>query len=251
MIMQKYRIHISYDGTQYFGWQEQVDLPTVVSTLKSSFFQTFGKHISVVGASRTDAGVHARHQVAMFSTDLALKPERMLEVWNQHLPGDISIVSMHAVDQSYSVFAQVKQKTYSYTVFTSRPNPFQARYGWWYTKPIDVEKLQGLLDIFVGTHNFRSFCTGDEYTEADLVRTIDAITLEKGDGFLVIQVQGQGFLRHMVRRIVGAFIKAASTHHINRDTLMQVLQACNPAHVLPNAPAKGLCLEKIEYWKEG
>lgn len=245
--MQKYKIIISYDGTRYFGWQEQVDLPTVVSTLKDTFFATFEKKISLLGASRTDAGVHARSQVAMFCTDLNLGVGRMMEVWNQHLPQDVCIDHIELVEPSYSVFADVQQKTYSYTIFTKRPDPFRARYGWWYTKEIDVLKLQGLLDVFVGKHNFRSFCTGDEYTQADLIRTIDAVTLELHDGFLVIQVQGQGFLRHMVRRIVGALIKVASTTHMNRDTIIHILQACNPAHILPNAPAKGLCLEKIEY----
>lgn len=250
--MTRYRIIVAYDGTDFFGWQEQKEFVSVASALKQSFLKTFNRSIKITGASRTDAGVHALGQVAAFSTDLIISPYHMQRAWNHSLPASVSIQELAIVSDDYSPQHDVVQKTYKYTLFTKRPLPFEERYGWYYRWDLDVEKLARGLQVFVGTHDFRSFCTGDDFAEhKGTIRTIDSIdVIQKNDYTYEIVVKGPGFLRYMIRRIVGACIEVAANEKLDRIDLQKALQACNPAQTLPNAPAKGLMLCLIEYKKD-
>ena len=248
--MKKYKIIVAYDGTDYCGWQKQKCVPSVAQRLEDTFNIVFEKPISLVGVSRTDAGVHALGQVASFRSDFQIEQEKMFFAWNNMLPPEIVIRSLECIPHDYNIHQHVKQKTYYYHFFTKRPLPFVQRYGWYYRYPIDIEKLKKTLQVFVGTHDFRSFCTGDEHE--DTVRTIDSISLEyfsKFDAYR-ITVKGPRFLRYMIRRIVGAAIEVASRDAMLVDYLQEVLQEKDPEQTLPNAPAKGLLLYKITYSKE-
>jgi len=250
--MTRYKIIVAYDGTEFFGWQEQKEFPSVAAALKKSFRSTFNRAISIIGASRTDAGVHALGQVASFSTDLVITPFHLQRAWNHSLPASVSIQEISIVSQNYSPQHDVLEKTYKYTFFTKRPLPFEQRYGWYYRWPLDIEKLQQGLQVFVGTHDFRSFCTGDDFSEEKgTVRTINSIHLEQNNEYTyTIIVKGPGFLRYMIRRIVGACIEVAAQPKLGLQDLHKALRACNPAQTLPNAPAKGLLLHHIVYKKE-
>ncbi len=250
--MTRYRIIVAYEGTDFFGWQEQKDFPSVASALKQSFAATFNHTIKITGASRTDAGVHALGQVAAFSTDLVISPYQMQRAWNHSLPASVSIQELSIVSDDYSPQHDVVQKTYKYTLFTKRPLPFEEKYGWYYRWNLDVEKLTQGLQVFVGTHDFRSFCTGDDFSEnKGTVRTIDSINvIQKNDYTITIVVKGPGFLRYMIRRIVGACIEVAANEKLGELDLQKALKACNPAQTLPNAPAKGLLLDSILYKEE-
>ena len=246
--MKTYKIVISYDGTAYHGWQIQVGQhPTICAILQNTFKLVFEKEITITGASRTDAGVHAFGQVAAFSTDLRIKPDEMLEAWQRKLPEAIVIRSLEPARAGWNPRARVKQKTYHYHFFTERPLPFVARYGWYYWRPIDLKKLKKALKIFKGTHDFRSFCTGDDFENT--VRTIDAIGLEYLPQYKAyrITVKGPGFLRYMIRRIVGACLTVASHDKLTTDHLKAVLAQKNPEQTLQTAPAQGLLLYKIQY----
>jgi len=247
--MQKYKIVVAYDGTDYCGWQKQKSVPTVAQRLEDTFRTVFEKSISIVGVSRTDAGVHALGQVASFRSDFAIPQEKMFSAWNNMLPPDIVIRDLQKIPQDESIHQYVEQKTYYYHFFTKRPLPFVQRYGWYYRYPIDIKKLQKALNVFVGTHDFRSFCTGDEHE--DTVRTIDTISLEYFARFNAyrIMVKGPRFLRYMIRRIVGAAIEVASRDNLPINYLQEVLDEKDPEQTLPNAPAKGLLLYKIRYGK--
>lgn len=243
--MRPLALTLSYDGTAYQGWQEQPERPTITGVLHSSFAEVFGHKIAVVGASRTDAGVHANEQVARFYTDLALDPATLMIAWNRRLPKDITLTALDYAAVGFHPHRNVTQKIYRYTIFTQRPSPFIARFGWWYDRPLDIEKLRESLPLLVGTHDFRSFCTGNDLQ--DTVRTVDAITALHHDDRIVLEFRGQSFLRYMVRRMAGACITIATKPYLRPIDLQRTLLAKNPEHRLITAPACGLILQKISY----
>lgn len=242
----RYKIVVAYDGTDYFGWQVQKEVPSVAQALQDTFLQVFNKPIALYGTSRTDAGVHAMGQIATFDVDLKIKPEKMLSAWTNILPADIIIRSLEPVAPDYNVHVQAVSKTYYYHFFLNRPLPFVQRYGWFYRFPVDLAKLQRCLTVFIGTHDFRSFCTGDEMGQ-DTVRRIDAATVTHIESLNMyrIAITGPKFMRYMIRRIVGACLEVASRPSLTERDIITVLEAKNPEHTLPNAPAKGLMLYKI------
>jgi tRNA pseudouridine38-40 synthase len=243
-----YKIVVSYDGTDFSGWQYQPHAASVAQTLQDSFKALFGTSIKIVGASRTDAGVHAFGQVAIFSTDLDLEPVRMQRAWNDALPKTILVRDLVPAPLGFHPMYGVKEKTYGYHFFLKRPLPFVAPYGWFFRYPLDRAKLEQSLALFVGTHDFRSFCTGTEMGE-NTVRTINSIRLEhlQRYGIWRIEFKGPGFMRHMIRRIVGACMQTAAKPELSPDYLREVLALRDPRQELLNAPAQGLCLYKIRY----
>ncbi|MFC1843061.1 tRNA pseudouridine(38-40) synthase TruA [Candidatus Dependentiae bacterium] len=246
--MQRYKIIIAYDGTDYCGWQRQKCVPSVAQRLEDTFDIVFGKKISLMGVSRTDTGVHALGQVAAFRTDFDIKPEKMFQAWNNMLPPDIVIRKLDLLgNQAFNIHKDVELKTYYYHFFTQRPLPFVQRYGWFYRYPVDLEKLQKALNVFLGKHDFRSFCTGDE--RENTVRIIKTIYLEyfrRYNGYRIV-VEGPKFLRYMIRRIVGAAIEVASRDNMSISYLQEVIDQKDSEQTLPNAPAKGLLLYKVAY----
>lgn len=249
--MNRYKLIIAYDGTNYAGWQVQKDHKTIAQTLQDTFAHTFNTDVPIIGVSRTDAGVHALGQVATFRTETALPDNTTLAwAWNNMLPTDIHIRSVQRVELDHNPFLNIAEKTYHYHFFTKRPLPFVARYGWHIAQPLDMQKLRDALQVFVGTHDFRSFATGDE--REDTVRTVNTISLEhfKRYGTYRIVVRGQKFLHHMVRRMVGAAVDIARKEHLDVDYLKMVLMQKDPRQALYNAPARGLLLKNIRYKRE-
>jgi len=247
--LKKYKIIIAYDGTDYFGWQVQTSVcPSVAQTMQDAFARVFNKKITLYAASRTDAGVHAIGQAAVFATDLDLNMHTLVRAWSNILTPAIVIRSIEPVVLNYNIHQHVITKTYWYHFFTSRPLPFTARYGWNYRHTVDVEKLQKCLEVFLGTHDFRSFSTGDDRGE-DTIRRIDKVSVEFVPEYNAyrIAISGPKFLKYMVRRIVGACIEVASRTNLDVSLLKEVLDKKNPEHLLPNAPAHGLVLYQIEY----
>lgn len=245
--MQRYKLLIAYDGTDYHGWQVQPDEVTVAGVLQNRFKKVFGHEIHLTGASRTDAGVHALGQVATLNTDIVIEPQKLCSAWNGRLPADIRIRSAYVVPDTFHPQRNVATKIYWYHVFTERPLPGFARYGYWYRFPIDMHKLQAGLQLFVGTHDFRSFCTGDE--QESTVRSVAAIRVVFSPHYRAyrIEVEGPGFLRYMIRRMVGAALYVAAHPTMPITEIASILAARNPLHTLPSAPAHGLVLRKIIY----
>ena len=263
-----YKLIIAYDGSDYFGWQDQPEKPSVARALNHAFTTVFHTDMKVLGASRTDAGVHALGQCVRIKTNLAIAPDRLKWAWNNALPADIMIRSIELVDDSFNPFCQVEQKIYYYHFFTERPLPFVQRYGYFYPYTIDFDLLRQALQFFVGTHDFCSFKNSED-TRENTVRTIDSISLEYLSRYKAyrITVKGQKFLRHMIRRIVGASLSVASSsatlsprlqsggkawgdrskNNHTLELLRTIMDARNPRHTLPNAPAQGLMLYKIIY----
>jgi tRNA pseudouridine38-40 synthase len=244
-----YTCIVSYDGTDYFGWQWQPNKPTVVGMLQNRFHSLFKQSIKITGASRTDASVHAYGQVAVFSTDLNIDPLKLMRVWNRALPGDIVIRELILLPQKINPLCGVEEKVYQYHFSTIQPMPFWQRYCYFINRDIDIEKCRAALQIFVGTHDFRSFCTGYEMNST--IRTIKSIDIEFVEEYQCYRIifKGSGFLRYMIRRIVGASLEASFRDNITIEYLQKVLAMRNARQTLLTAPGHGLCLYKITYKK--
>jgi tRNA pseudouridine38-40 synthase len=248
--MTRYKLILAYDGTAYSGWQQQPDNSAVSNMLEKRFKEVFHFPISAIGASRTDAGVHALGQVVIFDSDVIIDPCALSHAWNNRLPNDLLIRSIQFANYSFHPQANVKQKEYWYHFFPNRPLPYASRYGFWMRHEVAIEKLNDALQIFVGTHDFRSFCSGEH---ANTIRTIDHISVSyiKKFGVYRVRVRGPKFLRYMIRRIVGAALEVSSRPGLSIKYIEDILYAKNPEHTLPSAPAHGLMLAHIKYNDEG
>ncbi len=242
-----YKFVVAFDGTGFSGWAKQPHKNSIDDTLHDAFVRSFGAEPKIIGASRTDAGVHALGQVVLLKTELALKPEDIKAAMSNLLPESILIRSIDVAPEKFHPFYNVDYKIYWYHIFPERPLPFFARYGWYYEWPIDIEKLKLCLKIFEGTHDFRSFSSG--WQRENTVRTIDSINVHYIKRYNVYRIElvGEKFLQHMLRRVVGACVKVAATQHLSCDTLREALAQEHPRQLLPNAPAQGLLLYKIRY----
>lgn len=244
-MIKQYKIIIAYDGTDFSGWIQQPDEPSIVQALHDSFEHAFNKIIKLLGASKTDAGVHALGQVAIFKTDLAISADKMKWVWNNALPDSIKIISLE-YDADFHPHYRVVRKTYWYHISSEKLLPLFARYAWHYRLQFDEQLLRKALQLFVGMHDFKQLYKGDD--REDTMRTIQKITVQFLPEYNAyrIEVVGEKFLRHMVRRIVGAALHVA-TGKATLNDIENALNSHGPQHLLPTAPAQGLMLKGIEY----
>lgn len=244
--MHYYKLVVTYDGTLYDGWQSQPSGNAIADVMSKSFYATFLRPVSIIGASRTDAGVHALGQVVRCALNFSLETSSLFYAWNKALPSNIVIRSLEKVDASFHPQKNVQQKIYWYHFFLHRPLPFITRYGYYFDHPINIQKLSQALALFVGEHDFRSFCTG---TNQRTVRRIDNFSVCYLSRYKVyrIQVKGPAFARHMIRRLVGACLEIASRDFLSLEYLKDIFDQKDPENTLPTAPAKGLLLRKIVY----
>lgn len=246
-----YKILISYDGTDFHGWQEQPIAVTIQSRLKSSFKTAFGCEASILGASRTDAGVHALGQVARVRTSLSLPTDKILEVWNRVLPQSIVIRDFSIADNDFHPLYNVAQKTYYYHLFLKQPLPFVARFGWHFKfiDYVDFEKFERALALYIGKHDFASFCKQDKGEERTTIREVYKISVKKIRKFNVLRVEitGKSFLRFQIRRMIGYALDVARRKDLPVSFLKDILDNPNPNQSLTKADGSGLCLRKIIY----
>lgn len=251
--MAYYTIIIAYDGTDFHGWQVQPTAITIASALQHAWFQLMHEQITILGASRTDAGVHALGQVARFTTSLPARAdlEQLRHAWNARLPRGILIRSFTPSTPDFHPNHNVLQKTYYYTLFLRQPLPFVQRFGWYYEfmPQVDLAKFARGLEYYPGTHNFGSFCKQDADDPRDPVRTVDTITLKPITRFgaLLIEIKGPSFVRFQIRRMIGYALDLARRPHLDVSYLQDLLRNPNPQQTLLKADARGLCLRKIVY----
>jgi len=244
------KLVIAYDGTDYHGWQIQPGLPTVQGTLCAAATAVLRRPTHVQGASRTDAGVHARGQVAVIDTTGPVAVDRLPVALNNRLPRDIVVVAAQEVGPDFDVMADVTRKAYRYTIHTGRLRPVHGiRFWWHFPAPLAVETMRAAARHLVGTHDFRSFAVAVEDGQ-DTVRTVFRCDVARGaDGDpdrITLDVEGDGFLPHMVRIMAGTLIDIGRGHW-RPEHMADILAARTRAAAGHLAPACGLCLEWIRY----
>lgn len=244
--MKRVKLIVSYDGTNYCGWQIQQNGITVEEVLNKTISELVGEEIAVIGASRTDSGVHAMGNVAVFDTESRIPSEKMSFALNQRLPEDIRIQSSCEVSLDWHPRYCDTRKTYEYRILNRKISiPTERLYSHFFYYPLDVEKMQQAADYLVGEHDFKSFCSARSQVE-NTVRTIYYLRVEKEGDLIRIRINGNGFLYNMVRIIAGTLIKVG-TGMYPPEHMKEILDAKDRRMAGPKAEARGLTLLEIEY----
>ena len=254
--MKNFKITLQYDGTRYNGWQRLGDTDnTIQEKLETTLGRILNQEIEVFGSGRTDAGVHALAQTASFHVDesrldryIPGLPDYIMEEANRYLPQDIRITGIEKVGDRFHARLNSKVKTYEYRIDNGPvARVFERKYLTRIEDPIDIEKLRQAAEYFVGEHDFMAFCANKHFKKSS-VRTIYSIDIRKEDGIIYIRVKGSGFLRNMVRIIVGTMVDCACGR-FDMETIPQVMETRDRANAAPTAPPEGLFLIGAEYDK--
>lgn len=244
--MRRVKLVVAYDGTNYHGWQYQPNAVTVEGELNKALSEMLGTEIKVIGASRTDAGVHALGNVAVFDTDSRIPGEKFSYALNTRLPEDIKVVSSCEVTEDFHPRYDCHNKTYEYRITRSEfMMPTKRLYSTHVYYKLNVEKMQEAAVHFVGEHDFASFCSTGSTVE-DTVRTIYALEVLEEKEDLIIRVTGNGFLYNMVRIIAGTLLNVGCGK-MSVEECRAAIDGVSRELAGPTAPAKGLCLMQINY----
>lgn len=245
--MKRVRLTVAYDGTNYCGWQVQPNGITVEEVLNRELCRLTGEEIRIIGASRTDSGVHALGNVAVFDTDSPIPPERMAYALNRRLPKDIVIVRSDEVAPDWHPRYQGNiTKTYEYHIYNGKSsNPLRRHYAAYVSFPLDIEKMREGARYLVGEHDFVSFCNVRTNTE-DTVRTVESIEISREDAEITIRITGNGFLYNMVRIIAGTLIRVGRGFY-TPERVKEILEAKKRTEAGVTAPPNGLVLVEIIY----
>jgi tRNA pseudouridine38-40 synthase len=240
--MRRIRIRLAYDGGPFHGWQIQPGLPTIQGILEEIVSDMEGRPVHVAGSGRTDAGVHALEQVAAFSITNPIPIPNLQRAINRLLPPAIRVLGAEETHLDFHPRFDAVAKTYEYRIVRSPVcSPFEWPYVHHHPYPLDEDRMIAFAPVFEGEHDFTAFAASDERDAEGRtkVRTIFSSVLTRGEGRLVYRVRGSGFLKHMVRNLVGALIEAG------RGNIACVTEL--PAQSGPTAPPKGLFLINVEY----
>ena len=246
--MRRIKLVVAYDGTNYHGWQVQPNGITIESELNRCLSELLGEEIKVIGASRTDAGVHALGNVAVFDTDARMPAEKISLALNTRLPEDIRIQDSCEVQADFHPRFQKTTKIYEYRILNRRfQDPTRRLYSFFYYYPLDVEKMRQGAAYLVGEHDFKSFCTVKPGVE-NTVRTVYAVRITEDDGMITIRISGNGFLYNMVRIIAGTLIRVGGGT-IKPEQMKEILEARDREAAGETARPEGLTLVEIQYGK--
>ena len=270
------RLLISYDGTDFHGWQRQPDAPTVQECLESAIERILGEKVQVCGSGRTDAGVHALNQVANFKTACKIPCENLLKALNNTLQPTVRVKDVREAPSGFHARYDVRSKTYRYRILQAPvASPFVNRFVWHSPFPLDVVRMARAAKLFEGEHDFSSFAAAEglvaqallpvqkrtaandaqagvpvlrKKAEGTLARTIftSRILRRTRTCMLIYEVTGSGFLHHMVRNIVGTLVEVGRAK-LEPVDMTRILQAHDRTLAGPTAPAQGLCLVRVEY----
>ena len=246
MTMKRIKLTVAYDGTHYCGWQIQKNGITIEQVLNETLSDFFKQDIKVIGASRTDSGVHALGNVAVLDADVTMPPEKIAYAINNLLPDDIRIQRSEEVASDFHPRYCDTRKTYEYKIYNAQfPDPIVRLYSHFVYYHLDEEKMQQGADYLVGEHDFKSFCTPSDDVE-NTVRTIYYIKVIREGNMVRILVNGNGFLYNMVRIIVGSLLKVGMGM-IEPSEIGNILEAKDRTKAGHKAAACGLTLVNIEY----
>ena len=242
-----YKLKISYDGSRYFGWEHQPDRETIQGKIETVLARMVDKDmVDVIGAGRTDAGVHARAMIANVHLDTPMSPEEIRDYANRYLPDDIVILEVREAADRFHARYKAVGKTYQYTCFDGPVKPvFDRKYYTPLDQELDVEAMQEAAHFLEGKHDYKSFC-GNSRMKKSTVRIVDTITVRRRKGYVYLTFHGTGFLQNMVRIMSGTWIEVGLGRK-RPEEVGEILEACDRKVAGPTAPAKGLCLLKVDY----
>lgn len=247
--MRRLKIELSYDGTEYHGWQVQPGVPTIQGTLEQVFGAIEGRDVKVFGSGRTDAGVHALAQVASVDIENPIPVDNLRRAANRLLPHDIRVLSVEEAATDFHPRFDALRKTYEYRIFRAEIcPPFERRYVTHHPFPLREDNMIAAAPLFEGQHDFTCFAASDERDEigASKVRTVFCSKLWGIQDRLIYRITGSGFLKHMVRNVVGVLLEVGKGNVDDASVLARLEPGCGIASG-PTAPARGLFLVSVEY----
>ncbi len=244
--MKNIKLVVAYDGTNYSGWQIQPNAVTIEQVLDNAINQLTKENIHVTGASRTDAGVHAMGNVAVFKTNSTIPARRWAYALNRYLPEDVVVQASWEVDENFHPRHCNTIKTYEYKILnTEFPFPKERNYNWHVSHSLDIQNMNKAGQFLVGEHDFKSFCCVRTQVEST-VRHIYSLEVLKDSPYITIRVTGNGFLYNMVRIIAGTLVQVGRGQ-ITADDVKKMLESKDRCSAGQTAPPQGLTLVNIEY----
>ncbi len=247
--MRNLLLRLMYNGTAYHGWQVQPNGITVQEALQDAVEKIFGVRENVTGCSRTDSGVHANDFCCNIRTENPIDCSRLVAALNAVLPDDISVKSAEEVPFDFHARYNCVSKQYVYKVWnTNYKNPFLENRAWHYKNKLDEAFLNEQAQQFVGTYDFKAFCSSGSSVE-DTVRTVKAFSVERNGDEVLFFVEADGFLYNMVRIMVGSLIEI-SENKIEKDKLLDIIKSGDRNLAGRTAPPQGLYLNKVNYGED-
>jgi len=246
-VEKNFKLTLEYDGSNYHGWQRQTDDLTIQETIEAAVEKMTGKPAKLIGSGRTDAGVHALGQVANFHCNTSLTPDVFQRGLNSLLPEDIVITSCTSIAHDFHARYSAVAKTYAYRILNRKlPRAVGRRYAWWIKKPLDKEAMASAVSYLIGSNDYKAFeAVGSP--RRDTIRQVTDATLEDAcDGVLVFSISADGFLRYMVRNIVGTLVEVGIGKRRPED-MKRILGSRDRSLAGPTAPAHGLFLVAVDY----
>lgn len=243
-MLQNYKIVISYDGTDYHGWQRQPNSRTIQGLFEEALFKITQKKIPIAGAGRTDAGVHAKGQIANFKANINMKDDDLVRALNALIPDDVKVISLQKVQMNFHARKMALSKTYQYRILNSaRISPFLVRYVLHCSYPLDVTKMEEAAALFIREADFTAF-SSNRFLKP--LRKVMRSEIHKAGNEIIYTVEANGFLRYMVRTIVGTILEVGKGK-MPPGEIEDIFLKKKRSLAGPTAPAKGLCLIKVNY----
>lgn len=242
--MVKVKCVVSYDGSKFHGFQVQDKYRSVQGEIQKALKNICQKEVTIHGSGRTDAKVHGRHQVFHFDSEKDLPEEQWKRAINHFLPNDIYIISSTFVSEEFHARYSAKRKEYRYLLSTNEYSPFETNYIYQYGKPLDLALMQEASKIFLGEHDFASFCSYDQYGNTKRILYTFDISME--NGIVKFCLVGNGFRRYMVRHLVGGIIQVGAKR-MSKEKLQELLDSCGKQKCLHKAKPQGLYLYEVFY----
>lgn len=246
--MKNIKLVIEYDGTNYCGWQVQENGPSIQAEIEKALFAVTGETISINGSGRTDAGVHARGQVASFNTESSIPPEKFVYALNNKLPGEIVIKESSEVPLDFHARFSAIGKKYSYLILNSRfPSALLRNHAYHvnYCERLDIGKIKVAAEAFIGTYDFSGFMAAGSKV-SNTVRTIHDVSIEQEEELIRFIFKGNGFLYNMIRIMTGTLLYAG-IGKINPEDIKDIILSRDRERAGLTVPAQGLYLEEVYY----
>ena len=244
--MRNLLLEINYDGSRYHGWQVQKNAVTVQEIFQDAVEKLFGERLDIKGCSRTDSGVHANSYFVSFKTDKNIENEKVVMALNTYLPKDIAVRSCREVEEDFHPRYSAVSKEYIYKLYNGKiRDPFLNHYAFHYRYPINTEYLNEEAQAYLGTHDYRGFCSSRSDVE-DTVRTVRNFEVFREGDTVYFKVEADGFLYNMVRIMVGTLL-FVSEGKIKRGELASVIESMDRSRAGKTAPPQGLYLNKVNY----
>jgi tRNA pseudouridine38-40 synthase len=242
-----FKLTIEYDGTRYHGWQRQKDDRSIQGEIEKALQKITANKVTVIGSGRTDSGVHAEGQVASFECNTQLKPEALLNGLNSLLDEDIIIKACEHVSASFHARYDAKSKIYRYQILNrSTPAAIGRQYAWFIRKSLDQDAMRAAISHIIGRHDFKSFEGTGSPRQHTTRQIYSAALIQHQGGLVVFHIEADGFLRYMVRNIVGTLVDVGM-HKLTPDDFKRILDSKDRSQASATAPAHGLTLIEVKY----